>query len=169
MSLGFTRYSVQTELANAKPRREVAVTVLDTRRTLTVSVKDIVGLMFLVFYIMAGITHFTDTEWHVTLVPPALGNALFWVYLTGVIEPLLGTAMLYRPTRVYAGRFSALFLVALYPANIYMWQNDLPLSDGYVLSDGEHVLRLLLQIALVAASLWLGRRNARDCTWSCTR
>lgn len=70
MSLGFTRYSVQTELANANPRREVAVTVLDTRRTLTVSVKDIVGLMFFVFYIMAGITHFTDTEWHVTLVPP---------------------------------------------------------------------------------------------------
>lgn len=58
MSLGFTRYSVQTELANANPRREVAVTVLDTRRTLTVSVKDIVGLMFFVFYIMAGITHF---------------------------------------------------------------------------------------------------------------
>ena len=170
MSLGFTRYSVQTELANANFRREVAVNVADNKRTLTVSVKDILGLMFFAFYLTAGITHFTDTEWHVTLVPPALGNAAFWVYFTGVIELLLAPAMLYRPARVYAGRFSALFLVAVYPANIYMWQNGLPLSDGYVLSDGEHVLRLLFQIALIAASLWLGFQicNAADFKWSCT-
>ena len=74
---------------------------------------------------------------------------------------------MYRPTRVYAGRFSALFLVALYPANIYMWQNGLPLSDGTVLTTAEHVLRLVLQLVLIAASLWLGYRFACDYRWSC--
>ena len=48
------------------------------------------------------------------------------------------------------------FLVAIYPANVYMWQNDL-LSDGSVPSTTEHVLRLVFQIVLVAA----------DLRWSC--
>jgi uncharacterized membrane protein len=163
MSLGSIRNSAPPQV------RSRTIDVVDSAppRRFSVSLKDVVALLFLAFYTNAAVTHFTDTSWHVTLVPPVLGNALFWVYLTGILEPILGAAMLYRPTRVYAGRASALFLVAIYPANVYMWQNGLPLSDGSVPSTTEHVLRLVFQIVLIAASLWLGYRGACDLRWSC--
>lgn len=176
MSLGFHKYSTQTKLSQQNiSDKNISIDVSDTTNTpslvglipRSVSIKDIVGLLFFAFYTTAGITHFTDTDWHVTLVPPALGSALFWVYLTGVIEPLLGAAMFYRPTRVFAGRFSALFLIAIYPANIYMWQNGLPLSDGTIPSNEEHILRLFMQLILILLSLWLGYRNACDPKWYC--
>ena len=132
-----------------------------------VTPRDVVAFLFFLFYGLAGVTHFTNTAWHVTLVPPTFGNGTFWVYVTGVIELLMAFAMLFRPTRARGSQTSVVFLVAVYPANAYMWYKGLPGPDGTVPSTEAHVLRLIFQLALIAASAWLGSEQC--CVVQCSR
>jgi uncharacterized membrane protein len=51
------------------------------------------GLLAL-FYVAAGIRHFTHPGFYVSIVPPVLPFALALVYLSGVAEIVLGLAVL---------------------------------------------------------------------------
>jgi uncharacterized membrane protein len=64
-----------------------------------------------------------------------------------------------------AGRFMALFLLAVYPANFYMWANDVPFN-GTKLTTNGHLVRLFVQFLLIIAALCFSGdlqklRNAR--------
>ena len=63
-----------------------------------------------------------------------------------------------------AGLASALLLVMLYPANLYMWIYDIELGDGASLSPTGHIVRFLLQIGGIIISLWIAdfRYNFTD-------
>jgi len=107
------------------------------------------------FFLNVGIAHFTDTEWFEPIVPEVLGNATFWVLITGVMEIALGLGLIIPLTRRYSSLFMALFLVAVYWANLNMWVNDIPLNDS-TLAPIWHVLRLLGQLVMIAIALWVG-------------
>ena len=102
-----------------------------------------------------GIMHFTDTAWFEPIVPPILGSARFWVLASGVAEVTVGICLILPKTRKKAGYASAALLVALYPANLYMWIFDVELGDGASLSPTGHVIRLILQIGGILLSLWI--------------
>ena len=53
-----------------------------------------------------------------------------------------------------AGRFIALFLVGVYPANLYMWTNDIAFNGTRFDTQG-HILRLVAQLLLIVAALYL--------------
>ena len=67
--------------------------------------------------------------------------------------------LLISGVRHLTGLASAVFLVCVYPANIYMWIYDLELGDGSSLSAEGHVIRLLLQIFGILLSLWVWRQK----------
>tara|TARA_Y100000746_G_scaffold99243_1_gene84528 strand:- start:348 stop:761 length:414 start_codon:yes stop_codon:yes gene_type:complete len=108
-----------------------------------------------VFFVYVGIMHFTDTAWFEPIVPPILGSARFWVLASGVAEVTVGICLILPKTRKKAGYASAALLVALYPANLYMWIFDVELGDGASLSPTGHVIRLILQIGGILLSLWI--------------
>ena len=116
-----------------------------------------VSLLAAAFWLYAGALHFQDPEWFAPIVPPIPGSAIFWVYISGVAELALGVGFLLPRLRKLTGLGSALFLVCVYPANIYMWMYDLELGDGSSLSSTGHVVRLGLQIFAILLSLWISR------------
>ena len=107
------------------------------------------------FFTYAGVLHFIDTSWFEPIVPPILGSATFWVLVSGVVEIAVGLSLIMPKTRKLGGYSSAALLVALYPANLYMWVYDVELGDGASLSPTGHVVRLFAQIAGIMISLWI--------------
>ena len=103
-------------------------------------------------FILVGIEHFRSPQKFVDIVPNYLPFALLLVYLTGIMEVAGGLGIIYPETRIMAGRFMALFLLAVYPANFYMWTNDIPFN-GTKLTTNGHLVRLFVQFLLIIAAL----------------
>ena len=84
------------------------------------------------------------------------------VYISGGMEILGGIAIIYPETRVIAGRFLALLLIGVYPANLYMWTHNVGFND-IVFTTTQHILRLCAQLLLIAIALYLaGDLNFND-------
>lgn len=103
-------------------------------------------------FILVGIEHFRSPQKFVDIVPNYLPFALFLVYLTGVIEIVGGLGIIYPDTREITGRLMVLFLLAVYPANFYMWANDVPFNGTRLTTNG-HLVRLSVQMLLIAGAL----------------
>ena len=105
-------------------------------------------------FVWIGVQHFVDPAWFEPIVPAVLGAPRFWVLASGVAEIAVGLALIVPATRAYGGLACAALLVVLYWANLYMWVENVPL-DGKTYANVWHVVRLLIQIALIAASLFI--------------
>ena len=83
--------------------------------------KTIALLGLVAFFVFAGVSHFTNPEFFVAIVPAWMpGSALGVVYLSGVAEILGGLGALLPATRRLAGLWLIALLVAVYPANVAM-------------------------------------------------
>ena len=76
------------------------------------------------FYISVGVNHFTDPYWFLQIVPPYLPYKIELVYISGLLEVILGLMLLIPKTRFYAGWSLIVLLIAVYPANIYLAQTN---------------------------------------------
>ena len=115
----------------------------------------IVHLLALIYgipFILIGIEHFREPQKFVDIVPKYMPFALFLVYLTGVMEIVGGLGIIYPETREITGRLMVLFLIAIYPANLNMWVNDIPYNGTRLTTQG-HLFRLSVQILLIVAAL----------------
>ena len=100
-----------------------------------------IGLAF----ISVGVDHFVNPSWYEPIVPSVLGDARFWVLVSGLFEVLFGLFFIIPRTRTWASVGGAWLLVVLYWANFNMWYNSIPLDDK-TYSDLWHVGRLVVQI-----------------------
>jgi uncharacterized membrane protein len=116
--------------------------------------KDISRWLYGLFFIAAGVNHFVNTPFYVSIIPPYLPWPVALVYISGVAEIGLGGLLLFeRWSRLAAWGLIAL-LLAVFPANIHMalhpelypWASSLGLW-----------LRLPLQSALIAWAYWYTR------------
>tara|TARA_B100000965_G_scaffold25017_1_gene18842 strand:+ start:83 stop:478 length:396 start_codon:yes stop_codon:yes gene_type:complete len=112
----------------------------------------ILALIYGIPFILIGIEHFKEPQKFVDIVPKYMPFALFLVYLTGVMEILVGLGIIYPDTRELTGRLTVLFLLAIYPANFNMWINDVPFNGTRLTTQG-HLFRLSVQILLIIAAL----------------
>ncbi|MFB1080747.1 DoxX family membrane protein [Jeotgalibacillus sp. JSM ZJ347] len=76
----------------------------------------------------AGIMHFFKERNFRKIVPPILPFKKAIVYLTGVIEVILGAMLALNKGTKYAGKGLAYFLIAVWPANIYMAQKNVKIA-----------------------------------------
>ena len=120
--------------------------------SLSTTIIHLLALAYGVPFVMVGIEHFRDPQKFVDIVPPYLPFPLFLVYLTGLMEIAGGLGIIYPETRIMAGRFMVLFLLAVYPANFYMWTNDVPFNGTRLTTNG-HLVRLFVQFLLIVAAL----------------
>ena len=119
---------------------------------MSTTIVHLLALIYGVPFVMVGIEHFRDPQKFVDIVPPYLPFPLFLVYLTGLMEIAGGLGIIYPETRIMAGRFMVLFLLAVYPANFYMWTNDVPFNGTRLTTKG-HLVRLFVQFLLIVAAL----------------
>ena len=116
--------------------------------------KLVVRVLFAAFFVIAGVTHFTNRDFFTAIVPPYLPWPVMLVYVSGVVEIVLGLMLLVpATTRIAAWGLIAL-LIAVFPANIHMAMNpqlypDTPLA--------ALLIRLPLQGVMVAIAYWFTR------------
>jgi uncharacterized membrane protein len=109
--------------------------------------------------VVAGVLHFVEPTPFLQHLPPWVPERELLVAVSGVAEIALGLGLLVRPPwRHAAGVLLALFLVAVFPANIYV-------AVAGVEVDGQPGglypwLRLLLQPVLVWLAVWSTRDRA---------
>lgn len=97
------------------------------------------------FLIAAGVTHFVNPGFFLKIMPPYLPFHLELVYLSGLFEIALGISLLIpRLSRIAAWGTIAL-LIAVFPANIYLYQHQ----EIVPASPTVHFVRLLLQGVLI--------------------
>ena len=116
--------------------------------------KAILRVLFAAFFVVAGVTHFTNRNFFVSIVPPYLPWPEILVYISGVAEIALGgLLMIPAATRLAAWGMIAL-LIAVFPANIHMAMNP-QLYPGTPYS--ALLIRLPLQGVMIAIAYWLTR------------
>jgi uncharacterized membrane protein len=121
-----------------------------------------VALRFVLSAVMLsiGALHFLADDLFAQIVPPALPAPYVLVWLSGLIEMLLGIGILFVRTRRLAGFGLVLLYLAVFPANIYMavanvQMRGLPswLSQP---SPAALWMRLPFQLAFIGWALWVG-------------
>ena len=101
-----------------------------------------------VVYIVAGLYHFINPKVYLKIMPPYLPLPLPLVYLSGAAEMICGASLFFPETRSLAAWGIVLILIAVYPANIYMWTHNIKIA-GKALPLWGHILRLLAQMGLI--------------------
>ncbi|QDS96531.1 hypothetical protein FF011L_53430 [Roseimaritima multifibrata] len=112
-----------------------------------------------VFMIGAGTMHFVNTDFFMKIMPPYLPLHKELVLVSGAFEVLLGVLLLVpRSSRLAAWGIIAL-LIAVFPANLYLYQHQDILPASPII----HLLRLPLQGALILWAFWhtrpLGKKS----------
>ena len=110
-------------------------------------------LLLGVVLLVAGVGHFVATEEFYGQVPDwvPVGKDVV-VLVSGVVELVLGTALLVRGHRVVLGWVVAAFLVEVFPGNVWQYLSG---SDAFGLeTDRSRLVRLFFQPVLVVWALW---------------
>ncbi len=104
----------------------------------------------------AGINHFISPAPYIAMMPVELPAPAGLVYVSGVFEILGGLGLVLPQTRRAAAWGLIALLVAVFPANVNMAWNDLPLG-GKPVASWILWLRLPLQAVLIALTYWYTR------------
>ncbi|MGE0606110.1 MAG: DoxX-like family protein [Pirellulales bacterium] len=103
-----------------------------------------------IFMVGAGTMHFVRPEFFLNIMPPYLPWHVPLVYFSGVAEIGLGLLLLVpRYSRMAAWGVMAL-LIAVFPANIYLYQHQILLPAPPLV----HLLRLPLQAVFLLWAYW---------------
>ncbi len=104
-------------------------------------------LLFAALFVAAGVGHFAATGFYLKIMPPYLPYHRELVLISGGFEVALGLMLaIPRTSRLAAWGLIAL-LIAVFPANIYVYQH----RDLFPLPEVVHLLRLPAQGLLI---LW---------------
>ena len=109
--------------------------------------------------ISSGVLHLVRPEVYLPMMPPYLPAHLPLVYLSGVFEILGGVGMLLPWTRRWAGLGVIALLIAIFPANIHIVMNDIPVA-GHDVPLWGHLLRLPLQGVMIWMAWWGTRERS---------
>lgn len=112
--------------------------------------KSISKYLLAIFMIGAGTMHFVNPAFFLKIMPPYLPIHKELVLVSGVCEVLLGVLLLIPKCSHLAAWGIVALLIAVFPANIYLFQNqDLMPASPFV-----HFLRLPLQGAFILWAYW---------------
>ena len=113
-------------------------------------IKTISRYVLSVFMVIAGIMHFVQPEFYLKIMPPYLPWHLALVYLSGACEFALGLLLLVPGWRRPAAWGIFALLLAVFPANIYLYQHQEILPAPPIV----HLLRLPLQGVFLLWAYW---------------
>ncbi len=109
-------------------------------------------------YIMVGIKHFIDPNYFMTIVPPYIVFKKEAVFISGLIEIFLGLLLLFRQTRQFAGWGIILLLIAVFPANIYLYDSET--ARGILgFSKNQALFRIPFQFTLITIAYWHSKKT----------
>jgi len=121
-------------------------------------IKAISKYVLAIFMIAAGTMHFVNPEFFLKIMPPYLPFHQELVLVSGVCEIILGILLLVPRCSRWAAWGIVALLIAVFPANLYLYQHQgiLPASPLV------HLLRLPLQGVFVLWAYWHTRAARHD-------
>ena len=107
--------------------------------------KKVALYAFCVLFLAAGIGHFALESFFTDAMPEWVPFRKAIVYISGVMEIALAIGLFMKRTRYVTGFLIAVFLVLVFPVNIYMAMT----ASNYDLPAAALWLRLPLQFVLI--------------------
>lgn len=97
-------------------------------------------------YVLAGLNHFRKPRMYVKIIPPNFPKPELLNKISGFVEIVLGILLCFPPFTKFAACGIIALLIAVFPANLYMYQNP---KAGFGLPKYMLFLRLPLQALLM--------------------
>lgn len=119
-------------------------------------IKTVSKYLLALFMFGAGVMHFVRPEFYMKIMPPYLPYHLELVYLSGVFESALGVLLLVPLVSRWAAWGIFALLIAVFPANIYLFQHQEILPAPPLV----HLLRLPLQGVFLLWAFWHTRPDS---------
>ena len=117
-------------------------------------------LLVLTFlYISVGVKHFTNPNFFLAIMPPYIPYHNFMVYLSGALEIVFALMMVFKKTRFYGCWGIILLLIAVFPANIYLYNSEIPQKILSV-TKLEALIRLPYQLPLLLFAFWHSKEES---------
>jgi uncharacterized membrane protein len=92
-------------------------------------------------------------------MPPYIPYHNFMVYLSGALEIVFSLMMLFKKTRFYGCWGIILLLIAVFPANIYLYNSEIPQKILSV-TKLEALIRLPYQLPLLLFAFWHSKEES---------
>ena len=105
------------------------------------------------FYINVGVSNFTNPEFFKVIMPPYIPYHDFFVYLSGFFELSFGLMILFKKTRYLGGIGLFLLLIAVFPANIYLYESY-EAQEILNITKSNSFIRLFFQLPLLVLAYW---------------
>ena len=104
-------------------------------------------------YIYVGMRHFIDPDFFLAIMPDYLPFHQEAVYISGFFEILLGGMLLFQKSRKVAGWGLIVLLIAVFPANMYLAQNEAA-QQAIDISQTAAIVRLPFQALFIGIAFW---------------
>jgi uncharacterized membrane protein len=130
----------------------------NSRLEMTSMTKTITKYLLALFMLGVGTMHFIRADFYLKIMPPYLPFHLELVYLSGFCEMALGLLLLVPPLSRFAAWGIIALLIAIFPANIYVYQHQDVLPAPPIM----HLLRLPLQAVFILWAFWHAKRSAKS-------
>ena len=101
------------------------------------------------FYIGVGCAHFIFPKQFLIIMPPYLPYPLGLVYISGFFEIIFGLLLLFKRFRSFAGWGLILLLLAVFPANVYLYNSDIARELYGEISKQDALVRMFFQVPLI--------------------
>lgn len=109
--------------------------------------------LFMFFF---GLSHFYKQDELVLMLPQIIPLKEMIVFITGMIEIALAIGLLFSSTRRWAGIILAMYLVAVFPANIFKAMNEIDIT-GTLSSPVMSWVRLAFQPLFIVWALYCSK------------
>ena len=121
-------------------------------------IKNITIYTMSILYISIGIKHFTDPDFFIAIVPQFIIWKKEAVFISGIFEIVLGLLLLFKITRKFAAYGIILLLIAVFPANIYLFISEIA-REKISISKSQALIRMPFQIPLIIIAYWHSKKN----------
>lgn len=105
-------------------------------------------IAFAVLFIFTGISHFALADGMVQMLPEWVLGRYPIIYISGIVEIILGLGFLWPSVRRISGLLTLVFLIAVLPSNVYAALNFVDFS-GNINGPGYLFFRIPLQLFLL--------------------
>ncbi|MBD1371434.1 DoxX family protein [Hazenella sp. IB182357] len=106
-------------------------------------------VLFSFFFFLAGVFHFIEVQGFANMIPDFIPFRVELVYMTGIIEFILAVFLLIPKTRETTGMITAIYLILIFPANIYAAVKGIPAPGQEEANQTLLWVRLLFQPLMI--------------------
>ena len=115
-------------------------------------------IIIVIFYITAGLNHFRDPNFYLSLIPSYIPYPNFIVTFSGLLEVIFGLGLAFQITRRYAAYAVVAMLIAFIPSHIYFIEIGCCIENGLCTPIWVGWVRLLVIHPILLIWAWYHRQ-----------